>query len=774
MLHLTRFTLRYPGLTAAIILAVTAIAAMGALRIETNAGFRAYVGPDHPAVRRLDQFIARFGGGLPVAAVWSCAHTEVCDSVFDDASLMMAYQVATAIERTAGVRSVQSPATSALLVPSSDGFAVRSFVENGRPVADREALSRRALVDPLWQRALVSPDGKVGAIVLELASSESDLNIRVMEELQEVLRQFEGQGYRFDLVGDPVAFVLAGSDLRRDSFRLVPVIVTLIGIVLFALFRSWRAVAISLGSVGLAVVWAFGAMGWLRWPQTAVSQALAPFILTVGVCNAIHLLSRYATEGAKGEPPTRRRREGTLLGVVRDVGPACLLASVTTAVGFASFATSGARSFAHFGLTAAIGVLCGLVLSFTLLPMLLSRLEPHALFAPRISHAWMGVLSSLVGGAQRRAGLIMLLTLGVAGLSLLGFRKLEADVSVSSLFGEETQVVQSIRFVREHLRQLATLDVVLVLPDGTRIEEPSVLARIDELAQGIGTAYGLGEPASLLTSLGWANRLLHDDSPAFQRPAHSGDANAELLFLLSLHDPGALDRWMSLDRRYVRISLEGEPPSYAQVAASLDRVRSYLGSALPRGWAAELNGPASVRFHMVDEVQGTQLRSFLSAAIVVFVLVTVFFRSLSWAIAAMIPTLLPVLVTLGAMGAWGIYLDMGTAMVAAVILGIAIDDTVHLLVQYRRRRALGLDPGSAMRESALHVGRGVVTTSIALSLGFFVLTLSSWASVASFGFLSGLAILGALAADLIVLPALIASIARLQERSVAARRLWNT
>ncbi|MGH7339640.1 MAG: efflux RND transporter permease subunit, partial [Candidatus Rokuibacteriota bacterium] len=510
--------------------------------------------------------------------------------------------------------------------------------------------------------------------------------------------------------------------------------------------------------MGLAVVWAFGAMGWLRWPQTAVSQALAPFILTVGICNAIHLLSRYATEGAKGEVSDRRRREATLSEVVRDVGPACMLASVTTAVGFASFATSGARSFAHFGLTAAIGVLCGLALSFTLLPILLCRLEPRALFAPRISSAWMAVLSSLVGGAQRRAGLIMLLTLCVAGLSLFGLRKLEADVSVSSLFGEETRVVQAIRFVREHLRELTTLDVVLVVPEGARVEEPAVLARIDELAKGIGAAYGFGEPVSLLTSLGWANRLLHGDSPAFQHPADSGDANAELLFLLSLHDPGALDRWISLDRSQVRISLEGEPASYAQAAASLESVRAYLGSALPRGWSAELNGPTSARFQMVDEVQGTQLRSFLTAAIVVFALVAAFFRSFSWAIAAMIPTLLPVLVTLGAMGAWGIYLDMGTAMVAAVVLGIAIDDTVHLLVQYQRRRRLGLDPSSAMREAALHVGRGVVTTSIALSLGFFVLTLSSWASVASFGFLSGLAILGALAADLIVLPALVASI----------------
>ena len=144
---------------------------------------------------------------------------------------------------------------------------------------------------------------------------------------------------------------------------------------------------------------------------------------------------------------------------------------------------------------------------------------------------------------------------------------------------------------------------------------------------------------------------------------------------------------------------------------------------------------------------------------VVFAMVACFFRSVPWALAAMIPTLLPVVVTLGAMGLWGIYLDMGTAMVGAVVLGIAIDDTVHILTQYRRRRLRGLAAAAAIRAAVLHVGRAVVTTSLALALGFFVLTLSSWESVASFGFLSGVAILGAMLADLFVLPALVVTLA---------------
>ena len=196
-------------------------------------------------------------------------------------------------------------------------------------------------------------------------------------------------------------------------------------------------------------------------------------------------------------------------------------------------------------------------------------------------------------------------------------------------------------------------------------------------------------------------------------------------------------------------------------------MQQLLGADSLRDFRPEINGPVKVFVQMVDEVQRTQLASFALATLVVAGMVAIFLRSLSWALAAMLPTLFPALATLGAMGLAGVYLDIGTAMIAAVVLGIAIDDSVHLLTQYRRRRAGGSEPCEAIRAAVLHVGRAVVTTSLALSLGCFVLTLSSWQSVASFGFLSGLAILVAGVADLVILPAVIAAGAQLERPRTA-------
>jgi hypothetical protein len=365
-------------------------------------------------------------------------------------------------------------------------------------------------------------------------------------------------------------------------------------------------------------------------------------------------------------------------------------------------------------------------------------------------------------GAERRAWLVLGGALVLCAFAGVGLARLRVEVDVYHLFGEQTRVVRWIRFVEEHLRRPDTLDVVLALPEGRAVEDPEVLARVERLAGSLAALPGLGQARSLLGPLRWLNRLEHQDDPGFERPADSAGGNARLLAQLARDDPRALDRWLSRDRRSLRIQVEVQAGSHSYNRRVLERVQRLLAAGWLRDFRAELSGPVKVFVQMVEEAQRTQLSSFASAALVVAAMVAVFLRSLSWALAALLPTLFPVLMTLGAMGLAGVYLDMGTAMIAAVVLAVAIDGVVHLLAPYRRRLAAGTQPAEAIRAAVLHVGRAAVTSALALSLGLFVLTLSSWESVASFGFLSGVAILIALVSGLVILPAAIAAVAHLE------------
>jgi predicted RND superfamily exporter protein len=186
-------------------------------------------------------------------------------------------------------------------------------------------------------------------------------------------------------------------------------------------------------------------------------------------------------------------------------------------------------------------------------------------------------------------------------------------------------------------------------------------------------------------------------------------------------------------------------------------VRREADAALPAGGHAIVTGPIAVVSEMIDEIRNTQIGSFGSALALVFVLTALCLRSLPLALLAMIPTTVPVFLTLGAMGFLHIPLDMGTAMVASVLLGLGVDEALHLLSGYQRFRATGLAREPAMDASLREVGRALFTTAGALAAGFLVLFFVPWKSLSSFGLVTGVAVGASLLADLLLLPAVMGS-----------------
>jgi hypothetical protein len=207
----------------------------------------------------------------------------------------------------------------------------------------------------------------------------------------------------------------------------------------------------------------------------------------------------------------------------------------------------------------------------------------------------------------------------------------------------------------------------------------------------------------------------------------------------------------------------------------LREVRAELARSLPTDWSVVLTGQFAMGHDWVSELQDTQLRSFLGAFLIVLLLVAVHVRSFRWSLIAMLPTLLPVVILLGSMGLLGLSLDVGRSMIAALIIGIGVDDTVHLLSHFRDHRTGGATAPEAIRRAVLFVGRPVITSSLALSIGFLSLMTSSWQTVSSFGFFVGLGILGALLADLFVFPALVVVVAGRMpdwERNAGGTKKW--
>ena len=662
MHRLTQFSLRRPWLTLAVLLAITVGLGAGMSGIKPGYGYRVLIGESHPAIRDLDSMIEQYAGGNPLLIAWECGPGHPCENVFDEASLRMADALTQELEVMPMVRAVESPTNAALLVPASNGFAVRRFVEDGEIAPDAEALGQRAVKDRLWRNTLISKSGDVGVMLVQITDNRPETDIAIVSGIETVLKPHRDRGFNFHMVGDPPGNVISGRSLSESTSKLTPVLVFLIGIVLLLFMRSWQQAAVTLGSTGLALIWSMGLLGHLAWPQDSLLEVLAPLILVFGVCDAMHLLARYA---AGRHARTSNTVSEALIQAARDAGPACLITTLTTAAAFLSFTTSALDTFVRFGVIAAFAVTACLVLSFSLLPIAMKWLPADAPRVERATESWNAVMDAVIRTTSKRASTLLVASAILFGFFGWGWSQLRVDQDWIESLGNENEYVQTVRFMEERVGLSDALELDISIPEGTAFEDPGTLATIKELSQSLLRIPELTQSTSALTLMERMNRLLHDDDPAYERTGDSRAANAELLEILSFDDPETLGRWLSLDRSRARLSFDSVILPHSIRERIIGQVEQIIATQLPSNWTAITSGGLTMSHTWVRDVQATQLRSFPVAFAIVFVLVSVFLRSWKLGLAAMIPTLLPVVVILGLMGWAGLTLDVARTMIAA-------------------------------------------------------------------------------------------------------------
>jgi hypothetical protein len=752
MARLTAFSLKHRAVVLLAVAALCAFAAVGLSRLRSETGYRAALGDAHPSVRRLDRFISDFGGGLPVQVAWECPRSEACEHALEAPFLLAAERIAAAARAVPGVRDVHTPANTPLFAANAGALEARYLLDAGLPAPDLAALAAAAQDDPLWRGVLVSADGRAAALVVEIESSDPRLYHEAVDAL---LRAVAAEAPRqYALVGDPVDFVAGGGQLNVEAKQLGLVAVLLVSATVWILFRKLSVVVPALATVVTAALGTLGLMGWMNWPETEISQALVPLLLVVSICDDIHVLSRYRDLSVSEPADTAADRQRRLVQAAGELGLPCVIASVTTALGLASFATSDLVALVHFGIAGAAGVVLALVVTFTVLPVLVDLL---GIEIPRSasSAGWLRALDVLIAAVERHAVLIVAASVLVLGTSVWGLSKLRVDVTKESLLGTASPIVKWQRWFAERMRRPDTLEIRLSLPESTPVSDPTSLEVVERVAASLEKREPLGRVRSVLDPIERMNELLHDGDPGMRQLGRTRAENEQLLFALASSEPRTLANWMTLDRREIRLSVEADLLSKEERADLLANVGALLDAELPPDWSHEVTGPLTVFAEMVAAIHSTQLSSFTTAALGISLLVGLLLRSLTAAAWVMFPSTLPVAITLGAMGILDVPLDTGTAMIAAIVLGIAVDDSVHLVTRYVGHRRTGSGRRDAMRSSMREVGRAVVATSIILTAGFLSLLLSSWGAIASFGFLSACAILLSLIADLFLLPAMV-------------------
>jgi predicted RND superfamily exporter protein len=282
--------------------------------------------------------------------------------------------------------------------------------------------------------------------------------------------------------------------------------------------------------------------------------------------------------------------------------------------------------------------------------------------------------------------------------------------------------------------------------------EPATLRLIETLKERVDAIPGVSRSAAITDTLRVMNRAIEGDDPAQERIPEERSAVTELFQLAPKEETA---RFSNVNQSRANLVVRTGAVGSASVRDLVARINALLHELLPPDISGEATGNAILLARSADGIAGGQLQSVAAAASVIFVLVTLALRSWKLGVIAMIPNLLPVAMFFAMLGLGAAPLSLPTSLIGSVALGIAIDDTVHFLVRYRRERSAGLSPAEAARVTGLRVGVPIATAAIMLCAGFAVIALSSFATLREFGVLFAVTVFFCLLAELVLMPALL-------------------
>lgn len=726
----------HPAPTAGLLLALLAAAAWGVAALRIDFSSASFYGGDDDTVAALRGFQERWGPDDDVLMVVVSA---------TDADLLTRERierigrVADALRAVPDVRAVTSVATQKLVPPGATldeavpVWDLPSF-EPGGPITRDELLARLPYV-PL----LLSTDARFAAIVVELgfSSDDPDRVVPAVGRINETVRAFDGQGgLHLSVAGVPAIRASFISLTRRDQLILVPASLLLIGLALLWTFRRAHGVIVPAAAALTPLALLLGVMGGIGEPIGLLNQAFFTLIPVLAVSDAVHLLARYHEERAG-----HGARESLLLAV-EHTGLACTLTMATTALAFASLGIGGMPVLRNFGLFAALGIVLAYVTLFIVLPLLV-RLTSAATPPVVSGGRWFTAVSGL---ATRRPVAILVGSLIVGAAAAVAGLNVTVDNRLSSLVSPSHPVRQASARLDESLGGTLSLEVELVGP-GQAYLQPWVVnataAFEDWAATQAGVRAVIGPGRSLEAVAASTHLVL--DSPNAVRAGYER--------LSTLIDPSEV---VADDYRRARVSIRvAEPGGRAFDAFAHDVLAEAQATFEPFGIRPTITGTTLVAYRGVNRLGRLLRTSLLSVFAEVAIAILLLFRSARITLLALLPNALPLVVGYGTLGLLGVDLDPLSGTVLAFGLGIAVNDTIHLLARVREGVRAGEALREAIRDTIAHSGRAVTITSLVISGGLAINVLSSFPPLQMLGILGSVVMLTALVFELLLLPALL-------------------
>ena len=696
------------------------------------------------------------------------------NDLFTGKKVKLINDIATSLEAVKGVRSVMSLASVYKDKLSSPYF--KEILKRNKTKSVIEVFKEKILDDPMYINNVISSDGETTAIIAIVAKGSPESRGSLVKETREILRAVEIEDSNgpsqpplqevIDKVNGPQKdFFLAGPSIvnteldrmsQKDMRTFTPVMFAVALIILLALFNNISGILIPAITISINIIWTVGLFVMFGNKMNMVSGMLIPLIFIISLATTVHILNRFYQE----VKITGDRRE-SMLKTVKHISVPCFLMCVTTSIGFLSLIASDVTPVKTTGIFMAAGIMMSFIVCITLVPGMLS------LFPEWMSRPFMNIQKDRESGHKEFRGLygfigrfvknytiyVFALSLLFVGVAIYGITKIDAESSIFESFPESSEITISTEHIEKELMGLIPMDIVVDAGKIGGVFQPDVLVNMENLQDHLKGIPEVTKSVSVADYVKYLNTLLNKDNPDSQ--VITKDKAIDYVKLASLHGDTIVKSLYTEDYNEGRVSVRMKNVGSSRYQAIVNDLEGFIKANFPLNVVCTITGIVPLLMDMQGYLIESQIKTFTLAFILIFICIALLLKSARIGMMSMIPNLVPIAVTLGVMGYVGINLDVATIMIASVAIGISVDDTIHFLYRFKEEFKTDGDHYLAIQRTLSGVGRALIFTTIVATCGFLVFSLSNFKAIQYFGLLTGITMVSAIFAVLLILPACI-------------------
>ena len=713
-------------------LVVTAALAWGAALVEIYVDIDENLPSAHPYVRADRDIQEEFGGRNIVAiavrpggkGVWTARGLglllELTDGVMGLPDIIEGNVFSIAAPKVKDVRGTE------------EGFEVHRILETP-PLDDvsalviRDAYERnRSMLGPL-----VAPDGRTAGLFFDFADGVRDEE--AYSRVKQLLERFERRypDVEFFLTGRPI-FAYFFTQYARGTLRYFVVALAVIMVTLYAVFRSIQGMLIPIGTGLLSTVWGLGVIGYSGAHIDGWNAMTPILILAVAAGHSVQILKRYYEEYARLAPVSelRERSRRAVVESSRRTGPVMIVAGAVAGGGFASLVVFGIPSIRSFGIFTAVGILSAVVLEMTFVPAARTLLPPPRIREHRgssLSERFLLAAGRSFARAEVRAG-VYLATLAILCASALFATRIEINNSFRDYLPRDSEARIGSEVLERDLGGIIPCFVLVEGAEENALQEPAVLTWMADLADELAKVPSVTVTLSLANVVRQLHRVMHNDDRAYDRVPDNRNLIAQYLLLYSMSaEPEDFSRLTTIDysRGLLRATLRSDQSRH--VLQAVTAIEAFARRRpLPAGVTMRIGGAGPVSLALDHTLIEGKIMNIGLVLLMVYVLSSVVLGSALSGAFIVLPLVVAVAANFGALGAFGLWLNMGTATIAAMAVGIGADYAIYLTYRLREEYERLGDEREAVAAALATSGKAVFFVALAISVGYSSLASSDF------------------------------------------------